>query len=173
MLCDRISRDIKDVKINDCKTISKSEVQLFKPGLPEQHLLPWTINEGPTFHQVVCLGYPGGSVVKNPPANAGDTGSIPGSGNSLEKEMTTHSSAVAWEIPWIEQPGGLQSMGSQRLRHDLATEQQQVLGIQWQIKQDPCPSGANSPTAQTGSSSAVWQTLWGQRTWCWQSKSDP
>ena len=52
-------------------------------------------------------------MVKNPPANAGDTGSIPGSGNSLEKEMTTHSSAVAWEIPWTEQPGGLQSMGLQ------------------------------------------------------------
>ena len=84
-------------------------------------------------------------MVKNPPANAGDTGSIPGSGNSLEKEMTTHSSTVAWEIPWAEQPGGLQSMGSQRVRHNLATKRQ-VLGIQWQIKQAPCPSGANSPT---------------------------
>ena len=73
----------------------------------------------------------------------------------LEEENATHSSILARKIPWIEQPGGLQSMGSQRLRHDLATEQQQVLGIQWQIKQDPCPSGANSPTAQTGSSSAV------------------
>ena len=88
-------------------------------------------------------------MVKNPPANAGDAGSIPGSGNSLEKEMTTHSSTVAWEIPWTKQPSGLQSTGSQRVRHNLATKQQQVLGIQWQIKQAPCPSGANSPTAQT------------------------
>ena len=43
----------------------------------------------------------------------------------LEKEMATHSSILAWEIPWTEEPGGLQSTGSQRVRHDLATEQQQ------------------------------------------------
>ena len=36
----------------------------------------------------------------------------------LEKEMATHSSTLAWEIPWTEEPGGLQSMGSQRVRHD-------------------------------------------------------
>ena len=40
----------------------------------------------------------------------------------LEKEMTTHSSILAWEIPWIEEPGGLQSVGSQRIIHDLATK---------------------------------------------------
>ena len=52
-------------------------------------------------------------MVKNPPANAGDSGLIPGSGRSLEKEMATHSSILAWEIPGTEEPGGLQSMGSQ------------------------------------------------------------
>ena len=60
-------------------------------------------------------------VIKNPPANAGDTtaaGSIPGSGRSLEEEMAPHSSILAWRIPWTEEPGGLQSMGSQRLGHD-------------------------------------------------------
>ena len=36
----------------------------------------------------------------------------------LEKEMATHSSTHAWKIPWMEKPGGLQSMGSQRVRHD-------------------------------------------------------
>ena len=36
----------------------------------------------------------------------------------LEKEMTTHSSTLAWKIPWMEEPGRLQSMGSQRVRHD-------------------------------------------------------
>ena len=41
----------------------------------------------------------------------------------VEKEMTTHSSILAWEIPWTEQPGGLQSTGSQRLRHNFATKQ--------------------------------------------------
>ena len=43
----------------------------------------------------------------------------------LEKEMATHSSILAWEIPWTEEPGGLQSMESQRVRHELATEQQE------------------------------------------------
>ena len=47
---------------------------------------------------------------------AENTGSIPGSGRSLEKGMATHSSVLAWEIPWTEEPGGLQSMGSQRVR---------------------------------------------------------
>ena len=36
----------------------------------------------------------------------------------LEKDMATHSSTLAWKIPWTEEPGGLQSMGSQRVRHD-------------------------------------------------------
>ena len=40
----------------------------------------------------------------------------------LEEEMATHSSILAWVIPWTEELGGLQSMGSQRVRHDLATE---------------------------------------------------
>ena len=41
--------------------------------------------------------------------------------DSLEKEMAPHSSTIAWKIPWTEEPGRLQSMGSQRVRHDLAT----------------------------------------------------
>ena len=62
-------------------------------------------------------GFPGGSVVKNLPASAGDTGSIPGQEDPLEKEMATHSSIPAWKIPWTKEPGGLQSMGSQRVGH--------------------------------------------------------
>ena len=42
----------------------------------------------------------------------------PGWEDPLEKEMATHSSILAWRIPWMEEPGGLQSMGSQRVRHD-------------------------------------------------------
>ena len=57
-------------------------------------------------------------MVKNPPANAGDMDSIPGSGRSQEKEMATHSSILSWEILWTEEPGGLLSMGSQRVGHD-------------------------------------------------------
>ena len=41
----------------------------------------------------------------------------------LKKKMATHSSILAWEIPWTEELGGLQSLGSQRVRHDLVTKQ--------------------------------------------------
>ena len=58
------------------------------------------------------MGFSGGSVVKNPPANTGYMGSILGS--EWEKEMATHSSILAWEIPWTEEPGGLKSVGSQK-----------------------------------------------------------
>ena len=43
----------------------------------------------------------------------------------LEKETATHANVLAWKIPWTEEPGGLQSMASQRVRHDLATKWQQ------------------------------------------------
>ena len=43
----------------------------------------------------------------------------------MKKGMATHSSIPAWEIPWTEEPGGLQAMGSQRVRHNSATQQQQ------------------------------------------------
>ena len=45
-----------------------------------------------------------------------------GQEDPLEEEVTTHFSILAWEIPWTEEPGGLQSMGSQRVGHNLATE---------------------------------------------------
>ena len=60
-------------------------------------------------------------VVKNPPANAGDirdVGSISGLEDPLEQEMATHSSILAWRIPWTEEPDGLQSVGSQRVGHN-------------------------------------------------------
>ena len=51
----------------------------------------------------------------------------------LEEGMATHSSILAWEIPWTEEPGGLQSVGSQRVRHDRATEQQQIRVNSWSM----------------------------------------
>ena len=63
------------------------------------------------------LGCPGGSDSKESACNAGDQSSIPG----LERfpgEGATHASVLAWRIPWTQDPGWLQSMGSQRVRHD-------------------------------------------------------
>ena len=68
-----------------------------------------------------CLGFPGGSEVKKLPANTGDTkdaGLILGREDPLEEKMAAHTSILAWRIPWTEEPGGLQSVGSQRVRHD-------------------------------------------------------
>ena len=54
-------------------------------------------------------------MVKESACNAGDPGSIPGLGRSPEKGMATHSSILAWKVPWTEEPGGLQSVRSQEL----------------------------------------------------------
>ena len=72
----------------------------------------------------MSLALPGASVEKNSPANAGDMGSFSGQEDPLEKEMATHSSSLAWEIPHTGKPGRLQSMGLQRVGHDLETKQQ-------------------------------------------------
>ena len=60
-------------------------------------------------------------MVKNPAAMQDTWVSSLGREDTLEKEMATPSSILAWRIPWTEDPGGLQSLGSQRVRHDWAT----------------------------------------------------
>ena len=70
-------------------------------------------------------GFPGGSVVKNPPANAENWETqirTLGQGDPLNEEMATHSSLIAWRIPWTEELCGLQSIGLQIVRHDGPTE---------------------------------------------------
>ena len=54
-----------------------------------------------------------------------------GGEDPLENEMATHSSILAWAITWTEEPGRLQSMGFQRVRHNLATKQQQIKYTHW------------------------------------------
>ena len=86
-------------------------------------------------------------MVKNLPANAEDVDLIPGSGRSPGGGNATHSSILAWEIPCMEEPGGPQSMGSQRVRLDLPSKQQQHVHLMhlaseitvWKLR---CASGA-------------------------------
>ena len=73
----------------------------------------------------VYVGFPGGSVVKNLLAQQETWVQSLGWEDLLKKEMATHSSILAWQIPWTEEPGRLQSMRVQRVGHDLATKQQQ------------------------------------------------
>ena len=68
------------------------------------------------------LGFPCGSAGEESTCNARDPGSTLGQEDPLEKEMATHSSILAWEIPWTEEPGELQSVGLQRIGHELATK---------------------------------------------------
>ena len=64
------------------------------------------------------LGFPDGSAVKNLPAVQETWVRFLGWEDPLEKEMATHSSILAWKMPWTEEPGGLQFMGSQRVGND-------------------------------------------------------
>ena len=66
---------------------------------------------------ILSQGFPGISDGRESACNAGDPGSIPESGRSPGMGMATHSSILAWRIPWTEEPGGLQLMGLQRVTH--------------------------------------------------------
>ena len=73
---------------------------------------------------MTVMGFPGGSEVKESACNVGDLGSIPGSGRSPGERngnllQLPCSSILAWRVPWTEEHGGLQSTGSQRVRHDF------------------------------------------------------
>ena len=69
------------------------------------------------------MGFPGGAVVKNLLPRKETWVRSLGQEDSLEKEMATRSSILAWRIPWTEAPGRLQSVGSQRVGHNLVTKQ--------------------------------------------------
>ena len=77
--------------------------------LPVPHIITHVIK----YYRAI---FPGGSDGKASAYNAGDPGSIPGSGRFPGEG--THSSILAWKIPWMEEPGRLQSMGWQRVGHD-------------------------------------------------------
>ena len=82
-------------------------------------------NQGFIITKPILGGFPGGPDSKVSACNVGDPGSIPGLGRSPGEgnglHWSTHSSTLAWKIPWTEEPSRLQSMGSQRVRNDWAT----------------------------------------------------
>ena len=71
-------------------------------------------------------------MVKNLPAGAGDAGFIPGLERSPGEGNAAHSSIPAWESPWPGEPDGLQPIGLQRVRHSLATKQQDSSAHLWE-----------------------------------------
>ena len=76
-----------------------------------------------------------------------------------EKAMATHSSTLAWKIPWTEEPGRLQSMGSLRVRHNWATSFSLFTFVHWRRKQQPTP--VFLPWESQGQGSLVGCSLWG------------
>ena len=87
---------------------------MLKPYLLVETLLNNTLDPS-TF---IDISFPVGSVGKEAACNVGDLGLSPHWEDPLEKEMATYSSILVWRIPWTEDPGGLQSTGSQRVGHD-------------------------------------------------------
>ena len=78
----------------------------------------------------------------------------------LEKAMAPHSSTLAWKIPWMEEPGGLQSMGSLRVGHDWATSLSLFTFMHWRRKWQPTPMFL--PGESQGRGSLVGCRLWGR-----------
>ena len=76
--------------------------------MTEDEMVGWHHQlEGHEFEQALGIG-----------DRQGDLGSISGSGRPLENEVAIHSSTIAWKIPWTEEPGRLQTMGSRRVGHN-------------------------------------------------------
>ena len=96
---------------------SKSTFIFYKQYLWENHI--WmSILVGWRKHLLIYINCPHGSDGKESACNARDPGSTPGSGRSAGEGMSILSSILAWRIPWTQEPGGLQSIGSQRVRHN-------------------------------------------------------
>ena len=104
-----------------CLTWRTSKDLLDSTGNSAQYFVMTYLAKESEIGPRICMGFPGGSVVKNLPANAGDIKtrvSSLGREDPVEEGMAAHSSILAWRIPWTEKPGGLQSIRSHRVRHD-------------------------------------------------------
>ena len=88
-------------------------------------------------------------------------GPSPGQEDPLEEGMTTHSSPLTWKIPWMEEPGRLQSMGLRRVGHDWATSLSLFTFMCWRRKWQPTP--VFLPGESQGWWSLVGYCLWGHR----------
>ena len=98
---------------------------LLYPVISEKSLKDFEKTDLPLFMDlkkiirvIYILGFPGDSDVKNLPTRQETQVRSLGQEDHLEKGMATHSSILTWRIPWTEEPGGLWSMGSQRVGHD-------------------------------------------------------
>ena len=103
-------------------------------------------------------------MVKNPPDNAGDSGSSSGSGNPLEQKTATHSRILAWKIPWTEESGELLSVGSQRVGNDLVNSSSKAWGETRSARFSEFPGEAGA----SGLGTSLWEwSVTGSHTEWW------
>ena len=103
-----------------CTVFLMAEPIYFPPKRDSHSLITLSIITHESYGFSICKrDFPGGSVVKNLPAVQDMWVPSLGREDPLEKELATHSSILAWEIPWAEKPGRLQSIGSQKSQTQL------------------------------------------------------
>ena len=152
------------------KEILASASLVLELPAPPTHCSPWQLFVAP----LLLCGASLVKLVKNPPAVQETQVQSLGGKDPLEKEMATHSSILAWKIPWTEQPGGLQSMKSQRVRHDWATQPPSAMWRYLQVRRnfpDSLPVGPRWPTGQCSSWSP--QLLFQTQKSNWSAQSYP
>ena len=126
------SQELQQQNISSVQSLSRSPNSLHIHGL--QHTrLPWPSQDGQNKHECSC---------------------------AQEKAMAPHSSTLAWKIPWVEESGGLQSMGSLRVGHDSATSLSLFTFMHWRRKWQPTP--VFSPGESQGRGSLMGCRLWGR-----------
>ena len=120
----------------DCSLPGSSTYEIFQARVLEWGAIAFSERLAEFSSSFPAIRYLSGSVVKNSPAMQ-DTFWPLGWKNPLEKKMATHCSILAWEIPWTEEPGRLQSMGSLRVGHDWATSLSLFAFMHWRRNGNP------------------------------------
>ena len=120
-------------------------------------VMKWIVGPSLFYYTLLSLV---DQLVNNPPAMRETLVRSLSWDEHLEKGTATHSSTLAWKIPWMEEPGRLQSMGSQRIRHDWATSLSLFTFKHWRRKWQPTP--VFLPGESQGRWSLVGCHLWGR-----------
>ena len=108
---------------SNCWALRVPELWVPEGAAPGTQGLDWKLRSGPSsaVKWGAAVGFPDGSDCKESPEMQKTRVWSLGQEEPLEESMATHSSILAWRIPWTEEPGRLLSMGSQRVRHDWVT----------------------------------------------------
>ena len=136
-------------------------VELFSKALDKLCFFPWSLRSFPLVF--ICLRIPRKLWIWHRCSTIRMNYTLTVKGGSrlnMEKAMASHSSTLAWRIPWMGEPGGLQSMGLLRVRHDWVTSLSLFTFLHWRRKWQPTP--VFLPGESQGRGSLVGCRLWGR-----------